>query len=459
MKLIQEDSKFRLSWDIFILILVLITCIIIPFQLAFAKSFFYTVTFLIYILDLLFILDIYLNFNTSFKRQGVEEKDRRIISKKYLKFNFYVDLLAVIPFELILLGNTDLEFLNVKLFLLLRIFRLFRIIKLFAIFNRWEKFIWTNSGYLRIIKFGISVIIFIHIITCAWLLLPSLIGYPENSWIVQQAITGSDNFTKYIRSLYWTITTMTTVGYGDITPNINSEYLFTSAVMLMGASLYAIIIGNIAGLFSNLNSEKIKFWNRYESISDYLKNRKISFDVIEKVRDYYSYLWDRHKGVESELFLNDLSSPLKLEVMNELTSDLQEKVLLFKYCSDVLRNELLVALKPQTHAPGSNIVNAGEIGKEIFFITKGTVEILSADGNESYGHLEEGDYFGVLSLVMSEPRTAYVRTNQYCELFVLSGVEFHRLKKDFPEFSKVLKAITSEKTEHISSMVIDGIIL
>jgi CRP-like cAMP-binding protein len=57
-----------------------------------------------------------------------------------------------------------------------------------------------------------------------------------------------------------------------------------------------------------------------------------------------------------------------------------------------------MCLKPQTHAPGALIAREGEIGKEIYFLSHGKVEIVSEDGEENYGILEAGDYFGDLSL-------------------------------------------------------------
>jgi hypothetical protein len=68
---------------------------------------------------------------------------------------------------------------------------------------------------------------------------------------------------------------MTTVGYGDITPVLDVEYMLAIVVMLIGASMFAFIVGNIASLLSNLDSAKSSFFKKIESVSQYLKSRSV----------------------------------------------------------------------------------------------------------------------------------------------------------------------------------------
>ena len=72
---------------------------------------------------------------------------------------------------------------------------------------------------------------------------------------------------------------------------------------------------------------------------------------------------------------------------------------------------------------------------------------------------EDGDYFGDLSLLMNECRTASVRTLTYCEVFILKGSDFNRIKNDYPEFKEVIKKISAEKTEKTMALVMEGVVL
>jgi voltage-gated potassium channel len=158
-----------------------------------------------------------------------------------------------------------------------------------------------------------------------------------------------------------------------------------------------------------------------------------------------------------ELLLDDLPAPFRLDILHHITRELLERVPLFVYASPPLRNVLLMALKAQTYAPGVFIIRDGEIGKEIFFVSHGKLEILK--DNNACGILENGDYFGDLSLILGEIRTASVRTLTYCEIFVLTSIEFNRIKQEYSEFNDVLKIVASEQQDKRSELLLKEIIL
>jgi hypothetical protein len=459
MRSIDESSTFRLGWDIFIFLLIIAGCLLIPFQLSFRHAALPLGSGLVYLIDFFLGLDILLNFFTSFRRHGEKITDAGQAARHYLTTYFFVDLLANVPLDAFFLGNDDIRMAGVSLVLILRQLRLLRVVRLFVIFRRWQSLSWTHSGYLRIVKFFTIFMLLVHWIACAWFLVPYLEGFPENCWVIQQGIEHAGPATQYIRALYWVIQTMATVGYGDITPHRDFEYVFSILIMLLGASTYAFIIGNIASLASNLDAARASFFNRIEAISQYLHSRQVPPQLNEQVRDYYEYLWAHHRGVREESLFEDLPPSFRLNLLLHLTRDLLEKVPLFKYCSPVLRNVLLMSLKPQTYAPGVLIAREGEVGKEIYFLSHGKVEILSEDGDESYGTLEDGDYFGDLSLILKERRTASVRALTYCEIFILAKKEFNHIKSEYPEFREVLKKVSSDKTEKVVNLLLKGVTL
>jgi voltage-gated potassium channel len=456
---IRENSTFRTVWDFLIVILILASCALIPYQIVFRHVAYRPGTVILYLIDFFFLVDILLNFFTSYRHEGTEITDPKMTINHYLKTLFVIDLLANLPFDAIFLGSQHIQIYGISIVLVLRMLRLLRVVRLFVIFNRWGALSWINAGFLRIIKFLAIIMLLIHWMACAWYLTAFIDSFPEDSWVVMMGIKDADPITQYIRSLYWAIVTMTTVGYGDITPHRNIEYLFTMLVMLLGASMYAFIIGNIASLISNLDATKANFWNRVELVNQYLRSRHLPPQLNQQVRKYYEYLWAHHRGQKKDDLFDDLPVPFRTDIMMHLTRELLEKVPLFKYCSPTLRNMLLIALKPQTFAPKEYIVREGEVGKEIYFISQGKAEIMTNGGEKSHSTLEDGDYFGIMSLILNEKRTASVKAVTYCEIFILSGDDFNLIKNDYPELNDVLKKISSEQTEKLSTLVMDGIVL
>jgi hypothetical protein len=61
--------------------------------------------------------------------------------------------------------------------------------------------------------------------------------------------------------------------------------------------------------------------------------------------------------------------------------------------------------------------------------------------------------------MLGEKRTASVRATTYCDVFVLERDDFNSIKEDYAELREVLKKVSSEKSETMSRLVLDGIVL
>ena len=459
MSIIREDSRSRLVWDVLILGLIVVSCILPPYQAAFEHQVTFSGSLIVYLLDLVFLFDIFLNFRTSYRERGFEGTENRRSAQHYQHSMFPVDLVASLPIDALFLLCSDIPIYGVSLVLVLRQLRLLRVVRLFFLFHRWENRSGTNSSQLRIVKFLLVVCVLTHWIACAWFLVPFTENFPPDSWAAREQIIDSDAATQYIRSLYWSVVTMTTVGYGDITPARNIEYIFTMVAMIIGASTYALIIGHVASLFSNWDSARADFWSRVDALNQFLRMRGVRSDLNERIRDYYSYIWAHYRGSMHHDLFADLPEPVRLELVFHLTKNLLEKVPLFQHCSPVLRDALLLKLNPQVYAPGTYIVREGETGDEIIFISRGDAEIVSGKEETRHGEFEGGDYFGHLSMVLGERRTASVRAVTYCDVFLLSRTAFNQIRDEYPEFQEVLKKASSEKTEKTENLVMAGVIL
>lgn len=459
MKVFKEYGLFRLRWDLVISVLLVFSVLIIPFQFAFLHQVDVIGSIVIYSIDFVFLIGILINARTSFRFAGAEVTDVKSIYSKYRKNNFVFDFLAAFPFDIFFLSIDGLDFYGISIVLWLRLIRLIRIRQLFLLVKKWQRHYSINPGYLRITKFFSVIILLSHIIACIWYLSSFFSGFPKKSWAVMEDVNTTDAITQYIRSLYWTITTMTTMGYGDIVPHLNHEYIYNIVVMLIGASTYAFIIGNIASLISSLDSQKSNYWNDLDTLKLYMNQRGVSKSTNVKVQNYYDYRWVHHRGLNEEKLLTNLPDPLRLEVMKELTKDLINQVPLFQNCSEQLKNILVLALQAKTFNPGSYISRTGDSGNEIVFLSRGIIEIVNEDSGSIYSEFKAGEYFGNLSIMLEEKRTAAIRTKGFCEVFVLDSDNFFSIKKDYPEFMLVMKKMSAEKSDKTNHLLIEGIII
>lgn len=449
-----------MAWDALILALVVFSCLYVPYQFSFSEDKALSGFQFIYLVDLVFLADIALNCFTSYFRNGVEILDRRACTAHYARTMMPIDLLASVPWDLfawLLLG--DVAVFGVSLVLGLRLLRLLRLIRLFVIFRRWERLHWVNPAVPRIAKILVTVLLLMHWLAAVWFFSAFAAGFPSDSWAARAGIVDAGSGEQYVRSLYWVITTMTTVGYGDITPERTAEYLLASFIMLLGASLYAFIIGSIASLLSQIRAARNRHEERVDAVTDFLRQRQVPAELSSKVRNYYDYVWQRYSGEDSNRILDDLPGSLRREIMLHLAAEIIDTVPLFHHCTPVLRDALLDCLQARSIPPGSYINREGNPGRAIYFIVSGEVEIISLEHNRSWGEMRDGDYFGLMSLVLNEKCTATTMARAFTDLLVLSADDFERIKADYPELRDALSRASSQQTGHLSQLLLEGVVL
>ena len=142
-------------------------------------------------------------------------------------FSFYglVDLLSIIPTYVALLFPGANYWLVVRLLRVMRIFRVFKLVRYLS-----EANLLLRSMYAARRK----VLVFFTVVLVLCVIFGSLMFLVE----------GPDNgFSSIPRSIYWTIVTITTVGYGDITPQTVIGQIIATMAMLTGYSIIAIPTG------------------------------------------------------------------------------------------------------------------------------------------------------------------------------------------------------------------------
>jgi glucose-6-phosphate 1-dehydrogenase len=124
-----------------------------------------------------------------------------------------------------------------------------------------------------------------------------------------------------------------------------------------------------------------------------------------------------------------------LEVINR---EVLGQVPLFQGSKPVFLQNLAMMLRPVAYPADSFIIRKGDIGREMYVICRGQVEVLDGAGKR-LATLGDGDFFGELSLLRSEPRSASIRAVTDCDLFVLEQRDFNDALKAHPEFAASLQ--------------------
>ena len=145
---------------------------------------------------------------------------------------------------------------------LLRLTRLLKLAKMVPLIRKWGNLMSLNPSVLRMLLFFFLVSFAAHWMACVWIaLFPGMVT--------------SDAAGTYIRAIYWVITTMTTVGYGDITPTTNVQTLYAMFVAVLGVGTYGYIIANLSEFLWEHDTAKIDFTKKMAVVNAFLAYRSI----------------------------------------------------------------------------------------------------------------------------------------------------------------------------------------
>lgn len=334
-----------------------------------------------------------------------------------------LDGLAAVPFYL-LLGPTQLVWL--------RLLKLHRVMEAMREVRRH----YVGQGApLRLTFFVYWLGLAVHLITCGFILLGGVEG-PTTS-------------TLYTNALYWCVTTLTTVGYGDIVPTTQGQRLYAAGVMLLGVGIYGYLIGNIAALISNLDPVRAHYLQQREQLSAFMHYRAVPRPLRRQVQRYFDYLWEKRLVVEEPALLATLPPTLRDEIALSLKQDLVANVPIFGRAGDAFMREVALQMRPFVCLPGDFIVRAGDPGREMYFVSRGTVEALAPDGTV-FNTMRDGDFFGEIALLTDAVRTASVRAVTASDLYVLDKAMFDRIVSAYPEVAAWLKAEADRRRRDVT---------
>ncbi|KAJ3239135.1 Kinesin-like protein kif27 [Chytriomyces hyalinus] len=115
--------------------------------------------------------------------------------------------------------------------------------------------------------------------------------------------------------------------------------------------------------------------------------------------------------------------------------------------------EIKNRMYPVTYRMGDFIIRKHEIGHEMYFLSKGTVEVVSGDGKTVYSVIHKGSFFGELGVLFNVPRTASVRACDDCYCMILTRDNLDVVLKHFPNIAQRFRQVAERRMSEVKKMI------
>ncbi|XP_069354385.1 potassium voltage-gated channel unc-103-like isoform X4 [Maniola hyperantus] len=448
---ILHHSPYKAAWDWLILILVIYTAIFTPYVAAFqlnepdfdkrSRGFGQDPIVVIdMIVDVTFIIDILINFRTTYVNAADEvESDPAKIALHYLRGWFLIDLVAAIPFDLLLFGTDTDE--TTTLIGLLKTARLLRLVRVARKIDRYSEY-----GTAVLLLLMATFVLIAHWLACIWYAIgswerPQLhapIGWLDALANDVQATydnsTGPSMRSRYITALYFTCTSLTSVGFGNVAPNTDMEKGFTIFVMLVGSLMYASIFGNVSAIIQRLYSGTARYHTQILRVREFIRFHQITNPLRQRLEEYFQHAWSYTNGIDTSSVLKGFPECLQADICLHLNRNLLASCAAFDGASPGCLRALSLRFKTTHAPPGETLVHRGDVLTSLFFISRGSIEILKDDIVMAI--LGKDDIFGENPCIHS----TVGRSN--CRVRALTYCDLHRVHRDdlldvldfYPEF-------------------------
>lgn len=311
---------------------------------------------------------------------------------------------------------------------LLDILRLLKLVRVPEILRERPKLPAILNIPLQLFSFVYWALLWVHWLACGWM---------------HAAME-----TDYLTALYWSVTTLTTVGYGDITPDVTklTQTVYTMVVMFLGVGFYGYIIGNITTLLHRMDMKRAMYHSKINQLNTFLQYRQVPSSVKHRILDYYDYLWQNRKGFDEKRLLRDLPHSLQVALSMSLKRDLIAKVPFFQQADDLLIKDIAGRLRPIVFTPNDTIFLEGDKAHSMYFVGKGLIEITR--GTTHLVTIGDGSFVGEIALLLDQPRSASAKSVGYSDLYQLNKEDFDHILLEHPKFAQHIQTIAEQRKQN-----------
>ncbi|KAL7243300.1 hypothetical protein ACSBR1_015660 [Camellia fascicularis] len=435
------SPRYR-AWEMFLIGLVIYSAWICPFEFAFLTYKRDALFIIDNIVNGFFAIDIILTFFVAYleSQSYLLTDDPKKIAIRYISTWFTFDICSTVPFQplSLLLFPSHSSGIGFKLLNMLRLWRLRRVSSLFA---RLEKDIRFNYFWTRCTKL-ISVTLFaVHCAGCICYLIADRYPDPDKTWIgaVYPNFKEASLWDRYVTSIYWSITTLTTTGYGDLHAENSREMLFDIFYMLFNLGLTSYIIGNMTNLVVHWTSRTRNFRDTVRATSEFARRNQLPSRIQDQILSHVCLNF-KTQGLKQQETLNGLPKGIRSSIAQFLFFPIVQNAHLFHGVSHDFLFQLVPEMEAEYFPPKEDVILQNEAPTDLYILVSGAVDLITnVDGHDCVlGKAIAGDMFGEIGVLCYRPQPFTVRTTEISQILRMSRITLMNIIQENKEDGDII---------------------
>ncbi|EAS00807.2 cyclic nucleotide-binding domain protein (macronuclear) [Tetrahymena thermophila SB210] len=440
LSILKPDSNFKVLWDILMLLLIWINLIICPLIFSFDEFEIQDKMLLFMVFTCFaFATDIIVQINTAFFHQGIIQTSRQQIIAKYFKQSMIPD---IVTFFCYVRG----VFTGDKYLLLAILLKTIKEIKIQS--SLQEVFQPTEKFMLAIRVFNVFQLVFIiaHFASCIFNWVASIqydgkqqddLPYVE-TWLSANHLIGADWYKIYINGFYFSMISMMTIGYGDITPKSINEKIYTIFFCVVSCASFAYSINTISQVITDAKKKSKNFKERMRSLNLLMQNRQIDNHLQMKVRKYIEYLQETSENMDyAYKDLEVLPTSIKQDVQIDMYGNLIKKQKLFylNFSQETIE-KLALAVNEISAGPGEVIYKPNDSPDSLYIVLSGRIEIYiqsqkinGVENETNIAYIEKGCVFGAEEFFNQKPRQNAAKATELSQIIQIQRNQLEQVLK------------------------------
>ncbi|XP_045563419.1 potassium voltage-gated channel subfamily H member 8 [Salmo salar] len=241
--------------------------------------------------------------------------------------------------------------------------------------------------------------------------------------------------SSYVTSLYFALSSLTSVGFGNVSANTDSEKIFSICTMLIGALMHAVVFGNVTAIIQRMYSRRSLYHTRTKDLKDFIRVHRLPKALEQRMLECFQTTWSVNNGIDVSELLKDFPDELRADIAMHLNKELLQ-LPLFESASRGCLRSLSLIIKTSFCAPGEFLIRQGDALQAIYFVCSGSMEVLK--DNTVLAILGKGDLIGSDSLTKEQviKTNANVKALTYCDLQYISLKGLREVLRLYPEYAQ-----------------------